>query len=112
MVRETVMYCHRQEDKNTPEGFRYQHFYSYPKITKMCDSEKPVLEVLVKEAPETKQDTYWGWWSNKEEKFLHVYYQKNLVKMCFPDSIEAEEARGTGKLLPVSIKKLKTVSIK
>jgi len=91
------MYCQEVKDY-------YMHFCLHPNVTRLYGKE-PVLEVKVTETKEA-EGCYWGWWSNADEKFKHVYYAKSLVTMCFPYSIATYEERGEGKLVPVLVEVL------
>lgn len=104
--RRTIMYCHKYENDRFQDGFWYGDFEPCPGTTALYDDhEKPVLKVLVKESKEEK-GSYWGWWDNSEKAFSIVLHDKSLIEICFPYGSKAEEERGNGHLLPVSIEVL------
>jgi len=47
---------------------------------------------------------YWGWYSNKDQKFtMMIYAQRFLLEMCFPNGIKASEDYGDGKAYRLEI---------
>lgn len=94
-IKSSILYCQKKN------GI-YQYFFANPRGCLACDSKLTPIAVEVREDHETP-NPYWGWWEEKFGAFLHVYYRKICVETCFVYGYEAEEARGRGKLFPVSI---------
>ena len=81
----------------------YRHFYPTIECMEMCSVKREnVIAVSVEEAPEG-HTKYYAWWDNEAGKFMHVYKDKVLVDMCFPNGCAKEEEKGKGKLYPVSV---------
>lgn len=104
--KQTVMFCIKQE-KMRENYVPYMDFYPSAEVIKICFGVVSV-KVLVKEGEgKLAGHQYYGWWDNKDNKFHHVYYHKDLVNMCFPYGTKILEERGDGKLLPVTVAEVK-----
>lgn len=82
------------------------------KMTRKSVSEIYKVRVTPFEGPE-EETLYWAWWVNgglfgDKFEFRHVYWSQNLVRICFPYSLEEAEAQGKGQLLPVNVEILES----
>jgi len=46
---------------------------------------------------------YWGWWSNKDERFTFIFPKYFLLNMCFPYGMKVLEERNEGKAYRVEV---------
>ena len=106
-MKRSVMFCHERIDC---DGKTYlTHFNPNPKTTRRYGSGQ-ICKVRVLE---DVNGDYWAWWDTgwdgERKEFRYVYTVKSVVEMCFPYGTKAEEDRGRGKLMRVSIKMIEKV---
>lgn len=108
-MKESIIYCQRYEttqyNKSLGDWF-YTHFLPHPEVSRLCDPERKVYKVLVRELKEGEESLYWGWWENKTDKFEHVHPTKGILSMVFPYAMELYEKEGRGKAFNVIIEEL------
>lgn len=109
-TKPTILFC---DERPAHKGGMYlTDFYPHPGQVRMCrspqDMKNPILQVEVSEGMDTP-GTYWAWWDEQDQAFQFVNANKMGVEICFAYGSRAEEERGKGKLLPVSIKILEKV---
>lgn len=97
-LRETRLFCHKKDGK-------YRNFYPNEFCVKMCGVADPIVEVVVTESALLVPSSvgYWAWWDNERGSFSMVYETRTVLSICFPYGIEAEEERGKGVALPVTV---------
>lgn len=108
----TVLYAHEMDP--VPKGREAPVLWGfYPSIftTRLARGSRtnPIHKVVVTPAvvttadPEESAPAHWAWWDLKYEEFRHVYYFKDLVRMCFPYGTDAAEEAGQGWLMGVEV---------
>lgn len=110
-IKETILFAFVMESQ--PKGRENGEdilwgFYPSSKTIELCYEKNPDEIVKVKVTPykgDCNSAPYWAWWDNKRQEFCHVYYYKDMVKMCFPYEIKLYEASGDGQLLPVNVER-------
>ncbi len=76
---------------------------THKKVAELLWEGDPVRRVLVREDP---GGDHLAWWDNAKGCFEYLNKNSNMVRMCFPYGPEAEEARGRGELLVVSVQEI------
>lgn len=107
--RLTPMYARRPEFWEGDKGPYWSSFYPHPHVYTlgmMGFGMDQVSPVLVRDLREDEESEYWAWWDSEHGRFEFVYQRKFLVDMCFPYGTKAEEERGKGRLLNVSVEAL------
>ena len=91
-MKQTKLFCHKVNDE-------YMHFYPSVIQVKMCGvKQEDIIEVIVREVQESEIPTYWGWWSNEEQRFSMIYSHLLGVKLCSPSGFKVEIERGKGNI--------------
>ena len=78
-----------------------RHFYQYSYQPAMTGIPGRVLELQL---TEDSKGEFWAWWDNESASFVHCWQSESQLNMCFPYGPKAEEDRGRGKKLRISVK--------
>lgn len=62
-----------------------------------------IVQVCVREGPD---GDYYGWIAKGNEHYSHVYRNEHHFSMCFGYGYEAEEKRGNGRMVRLSIEEI------
>jgi hypothetical protein len=80
---------------------------------KMCGSygapgrvDPPIVRARVAEIQPGEESPYYGWWSNENECFSMIFPSKGQSEICFTYGSKAEEERGRGHQLNVTVTEL------
>ena len=90
------------------DGERYYHFGIRAATASLYgDDPDDIVTLTMKISEDQSEPTnvgkelpdadYWGWYEDRDEKFLMLYPQKFLLKMCFMYGMKVEEEKGKGK---------------
>jgi hypothetical protein len=60
-------------------------------------------EVVDVEVTETADGSYWGWIGAERDYPAMIWHRLSLFRMCFPYGPEAEEAKGRGRVVRLTI---------
>jgi hypothetical protein len=98
----TELIAEEYEDHKGEIGFR--HFFSHVLALRLCGADEHRLYRVEIEA-DTHDDPggYWGWWSNKDNRWAWVFGSKAQCAICFPYGSRIEEELGHGWMLPVKV---------
>ncbi len=110
-IRSTDLWCFNYPATHTWPGMR--HFFPNKQQVSMCGtwggpSDPPIVRVRVADIQLGEVSTYYAWWDNKEERFCMIFPHRQAVEICFPYGSKAEEERGRGHVLNVSVTQLPT----
>lgn len=112
-MMESIMYCQKYKTSEYNHSFGkywYTHFMPHPEVSRMCDPEKDVYEVKVREVQEGEASSYWAWWDNEDQKFVFVHPTRDILTIVFPYPIESYVEKGEGKDYNVIIIELRIIT--
>lgn len=93
-MRTANLYAHWNERRG------WCHASQRRRVSQLLWENDPVLQIIVQEDPAGE---YWAWWDNNKQTFDYLSRTIHMVRICFPYGPEAEQARGRGELLRVSV---------
>lgn len=91
------MYAHKYES-NGKSWFAHVGDKKWVELHLLKDPIIPVKVVI------DEKGSYYGWLENGKNKPCMIYHAKRLLDMCFPNGTKAEEQRGRGKVIRLSVK--------
>lgn len=91
-MAEWVMYAHEY-----PKGFMHIGSWKYVHLHMLAD---PIVEVVVREQEDGR---YWGWMDSGKDRPTMIWPSEAQFRICFPYGPDAEEARGRGRILRLSV---------
>lgn len=92
MIEEFTAYAHEINGQ-------FEHVYESAVQVRMC-GVRSVVSIIVREDPE---GTHWGWFEDGEVSMIQTCFA--ALCMCFPYGIKAEEDKGRGRRIQLSITK-------
>lgn len=96
-----IMFAYKYESERT--GTYYMHFGPIQYV-RLHHLSEPIVEV---EISENRDGNYWGWLKNDDCLQLGLIWpSEGQFEMCFPYGSAAEEERGDGKKVRLSVKEI------
>jgi hypothetical protein len=87
----------------------YSCFYKSMMQMRLCGDYSETVVLI--EVTQDDNGTYWTWYDYTRDCFNFTASFKQAVEICFPYGSKVEEENGKGKLISVSVKELKELTL-